>query len=165
MKPSDEKSSGGDICIYRKEVIGMSVIAWLVIAAIFIVLEIISLGLTSIWFAGGAVVAAILSAVDVSFNIQIIGFAVTSIILLVATRPFVKKHLITKVEKTNVESFVGEKVIVLSTIDNIKQEGQVKFNGIEWTARSADGTVYEKDQIVEIKEVQGVKLIVGQVSA
>ncbi len=140
----------------------MAEITWLIIAAVSIVSEIISLGLTSIWFAGGAVVAAILSWAGVSVWIQVLAFTVVSLVLLIAARPFVKKHLITQVEKTNVESYAGRKVTVIQEINNNKAEGKVMMNDIEWTARSEDGSIIPVGKVVVIKSVSGVKLIVAE---
>lgn len=140
----------------------MNEFIWLIIAAVFIVAEIISLGLTSIWFAGGAVVAAILSWAGTSIWVQISAFAVVSLVLLIATRPFVKKHLIATVEKTNVESYVGQQVMVIQEINNNKGEGRVRMNDIEWSARSEDGSTIPAGKTVVIKAVSGVKLIVSE---
>lgn len=140
----------------------MTEMVWLIIAAVFIIAEIISLGLTSIWFAGGAVVAAILSWAGTSLWTQIVAFAAVSLALLFGTRPFVKKHLITKVEKTNVESYVGKQVTVIQDINNSKAEGRVLMNDIEWTARSEDGSYIPSGKTVVIKAVSGVKLIVAE---
>lgn len=138
----------------------MSEIVWLIVAAVFLVAEIISLGLTSIWFAGGAFVAAIAAYFGANFWIQIAVFCVVSIVLLLGTRPFVKNHLLNRIEKTNVESYVGKTVEVISDIDNSKGKGQVRMNDLEWTARSASGEMIPAGTMVVIKEVSGVKLIV-----
>jgi membrane protein implicated in regulation of membrane protease activity len=140
----------------------MNEIVWLIIAAIFIIAEIISLGLTSIWFAGGAVVAALLAWLGCNTWVQIIGFGVVSLVLLLATRPFVKKHLIRQVEKTNVESYVGRQVMVTREINNSKGEGQAMINDIEWSARSENGSIIPAGKTVVIKAISGVKLIVAE---
>lgn len=141
--------------------VATQVIAWLLLAAIFIVLEIISLGLTTIWFAGGSFIAAIAGACGASLAVQIILFLVVSVVLLVLTRPLAVKHLNSKTERTNSEALVGQTAIVLKDISNLKEEGQVKINGMEWTARTKDNTdVIPAGSQVVIVEIQGVKLIV-----
>ena len=143
----------------------MEALCWLLLAALFIVIEIISLGLTTIWFAGGAFVAALAGLAGVSLTIQVALFLIVSIILLVLTRPVAVKYLDSKTQKTNSEALIGQKAVVLQTIDNLKTEGQVKVNGMEWTARAKmDERVIPEGEVVTILEIQGVKLIVEPVS-
>ncbi len=143
----------------------MEALCWLLLAALFIVIEIISLGLTTIWFAGGAFVAALAGLAGVSLTIQVALFLIVSIILLVLTRPVAVKYLDSKTQKTNSEALIGQKAVVLQTIDNLKTEGQVKVNGMEWTARAkTDEMVISEGKVVTILEIQGVKLIVEPVS-
>lgn len=143
----------------------MEALCWLLLAALFIVIEIISLGLTTIWFAGGAFVAALAGLTGVSLTIQVALFLIVSIILLVLTRPVAVKYLDSKTQKTNSEALIGQKAVVLQTIDNLKTEGQVKVNGMEWTARAkTDEMVIPEGEVVTILEIQGVKLIVEPVS-
>lgn len=140
----------------------MAIIIWLAIAAVLILFEIVSLGLTTIWFAGGALVAAFAAYLEAHWLIQIVLFAAVSLILLLVTRPLAVKHLMKDNEKTNVESLVGESGIVIKTIDNIRSEGTVKLNGLEWTARSENDEIIEQDSVVEVKAISGVKLIVAK---
>jgi membrane protein implicated in regulation of membrane protease activity len=135
-------------------------VIWLAVAAIMIIAEIISLGLTSIWFAGGALVAALIAQLGGHWALQLIAFAGVSVVLLVFTRPFFAKHVMKEPEKTNVESLIGEKAVVKERIDNLKSEGVAMVNGLEWSARSADDSVIDAGATVEIVEVKGVKLIV-----
>ena len=141
----------------------MAEVIWLILAAVFILAEIMSLGLTSIWFAGGAIVAAVLALCEVSLWIQIIVFSVVSLALLIFTRPIAKKYLITKTVNTNVDSYIGKKVKVIEEINNTLQQGKVKMDDIEWTARSEDNSIILVDSMVQIKKVSGVKLIVEKI--
>ena len=137
------------------------VYAWLIALIAFVVVEIATMGLTTIWFAGGALVALILALLKCSVYVQIGSFLVISIFLIVSTRPLAAKYFNQKVEKTNVDSMIGKQAVVLSQINNLKGEGQVMISGMEWSARA-----YEEEKIipagavVEVKEIQGVKLIV-----
>lgn len=136
-------------------------ISWLLLVAILIVFEIISLGLTTIWFAGGAFVAAIAAIAGAPLWLQIVLFIGVSVLLLFVTRPLAVKHLDNKIEKTNAEGLVGKKAKVLQEINNIQETGQVKINGMEWTARSSkDDMIIPVDSITNVLEIQGVKLIV-----
>lgn len=139
-------------------------IIWSLIFAICLIIEIITLGLTTIWFAGGALVAAISVFFNAAFVIQVLIFAVVSLVLLITTRPIALKHFnLSNMTKTNVESLIGKQVIVTETIDNLKSTGQVKANGLEWTARSANETdIIPEGTEVTIDSVSGVKLIVSR---
>lgn len=92
-------------------------------SAIFIfctIAEIMTLGLTSIWFAGGALIAGILSLFKVDYTIQILVFAITSLVLLAVTRPFARRFLNQKkLAKTNIDGLIGKKALVTADIDNV----------------------------------------------
>lgn len=136
-------------------------IAWAAVFAVCMIAEMISLGLTTIWFAGGALVAFITAFFHVPLTAQIIIFAVVSLVLLFTTRPFAKNYFNKQMQKTNVESLIGEYAVVIETIDNIHSAGHVKVGGMEWTARSKNNEIIPADTIVKIEEVSGVKLIVS----
>lgn len=139
-------------------------IIWAVVFAICIIIEIATLGLTTIWFAGGAVVAALSAFLSISFLAQVLIFAIVSLILLFTTRPIAKKHFNGQMEKTNVESIIGQKVIVTQTINNLISEGQVKVNGLEWTARAQNDDIIPEGTLVQIDHVSGVKVFVSKCS-
>lgn len=138
----------------------MELIIWLAIAVVMIIMEIVSLGLTTIWFAGGALIAALVAFLGGKLMLQIMVFSVVSLVLLIFTRPIAQKHLMKNTEKTNVESLIGKIGIVTADIRNLELEGVVKLNGLEWSARSEDETDIPKGSKVEVKAVSGVKLIV-----
>ncbi len=136
---------------------------WLIFSAVLVVAEIISLGLTTVWFAIGALAAALAAFLNVKFSIQLIIFAVVSLVLLVLMGPLARKHLMKEPEKTNVEGLIGKIGVVKSTIDNLKAEGVVMLNGTEWSARSENDEIIEADCQVEVCSISGVKLIVKKV--
>lgn len=138
----------------------MALTVWLVITVILIAAEIITLGLTSIWFAGGALVAGLISLTGAHWLVQILVFAVVSMVLFVFTRPVAAKHLMKDVEKTNVDSLIGKEGIVQKEINNIEAQGVVKLNGMDWTARSVDGSIIKQGETVFVKSIDGVKLMV-----
>ncbi len=140
----------------------MATIIWLVVAAMLIIIEIGTLGLTTIWFAGGAILAAAVAVFDAHWVVQALVFGITSLVLLIFTRPLARKHLMKTQEKTNVEGLVGKSAIVTETINNLKEEGAAKVNGLEWTARSSNDKVIEKGAEVVIDSISGVKLIVSE---
>lgn len=135
-------------------------IAWLILLAILILIEIITLGLTTIWFAGGALVAFIVSLFYDNILIEIVLFIVISLILLFFTRPIVKKYFNSTRTKTNYTAVIGKEALVTATIDNINATGLAIVDGQEWSARSVDGSIIEKGSKVIIENVSGVKLMV-----
>ena len=139
----------------------MSSIYWLIILAILILIEIITLGLTTIWFAGGALAAFVVSLFFDNLLLEIVLFLVVSMVLLYFTRPLVIKYFNPKRLKTNYEGVIGKEALVLSTIDNINAEGQVMIEGQEWSAKSADGSRILKGSKVIVENVVGVKVIVS----
>ena len=136
-------------------------VIWVIVFLVLMVLELISMGLTTIWFAGGAVVALVLSAFNAPVAAQVIVFLVVSTLLLYFTRPIAQKYFNKNRVNTNVESMPGQIGIVTADIDNIAATGTVSLNGMDWTARSKEpeGTI-AKGTKVRVLEVQGVKLIV-----
>ena len=137
------------------------VYVWLVALVAFVIIEIATMGLTTIWFAGGAFIALFLALVHVSVYVQIGVFLVVSIVLLICTRPLAVRFFNQKTTKTNVDSIIGKQAIVLVEINNLMETGQVMLNGMEWSARTyEEGKIISAGAVVEVKEIQGVKLIV-----
>ena len=137
-------------------------IIWLVVLAILLVIEFLTLGLTTVWFAGGALVAFLVSLAGGPLWLQLLLFIAVSVVLLLFTRPLAVKYLNKDVQRTNVDSIPGQKGIVTATIDNLKAEGQVTIQGMEWTARAKNGNTIEKGKVVRVTAVEGVKLIVEE---
>ena len=141
----------------------MEPIMWFILLACFLVVEAITVGLTTIWFAGGALVAAIASGLGAGILIQWVLFLVISLVLLIFTRPLAVRYMNKGVPKTNVNSLIGERAVVIQKINNLEQSGQVRINDIEWMARtSSDEVAIPEHAIVTIEDVQGVKLIVKE---
>ena len=137
------------------------VIVWLAILIILVVIEIFTLGLTTIWFAGGALVAILVAALGGPVWLQIIIAAVVSAVLRFFTRPIAMKYFNRDRERTNAESLVGRQAIVISEINNLQGIGQVTINGMEWTARSImDDHIIEPGEVVIVRGINGVKLLV-----
>lgn len=141
----------------------MEAIFWLAVVIVLLVIEIATLGLTTIWFAGGALIACIAALLHASILVQVILFLAVSILLLFFTRPMAVRYMNKNRTKTNVDSLVGKEAVVVQDIDNLKSQGQVQVNGLEWTARTGSSQeIIEKGTIVEIERVDGVKLIVNK---
>ena len=136
-------------------------IFWLISFGILLLIEICTLGLTTIWFAAGALVAFLMAVLNLPLFVQVAVFLAVSILMLVFTRPIMTKHLNAKTTKTNAESLVGEKARVLIPVNNLKSEGQVMVGGMEWSARSTkDEVTFQKDEMVRIAGISGVKLMI-----
>lgn len=139
----------------------MEPFVWLALLAVLLVIEAITAGLTTIWFAGGALVAAVASYLGVGIAAQWILFLCVSLVLLIFTRPIAVKIMNKGVTKTNVNSLIGQKAVVIHEVNNLAQSGQVKLNDVEWMARtSSDEEIISENTVVVIKEIHGVKLIV-----
>ena len=136
-------------------------IIWLALTAVLLIIEIATLGLTTIWFAAGALFAFFAALLGMNQGIQIGVFVVVSVVLLFFTRPLAVKYLNTKTIKTNTEALVGKTARVIVDINNLKSQGQVVINGLEWTARSSDDTIiFRTGDVVTVVGIEGVKLIV-----
>jgi membrane protein implicated in regulation of membrane protease activity len=133
---------------------------WLGLMAVCIVIEALTLGLTTIWFAIGALAAWFACVLGLNLNVQIAVFLIISVASLIFTWPVAVKKLKVGKVKTNAESLIGECFKVESTIDNRNNEGTVNVRGQIWSARSIDDEVIQKDEFVCVKEIIGVKLIV-----
>ncbi|HKM35679.1 MAG TPA: NfeD family protein [Lachnospiraceae bacterium] len=134
---------------------------WLILLIVCIVIELLTMGLTTIWFAAGSLVAALAAALQAPTGVQVVLFLVVSIVLLFFTRPVAVKYFNNDRIRTNVESLIGRQAIVVSEISNIEGIGQVSVGGQEWTARSKeDGVTIPVGTVIIICAINGVKLIV-----
>lgn len=142
----------------------MTTIGWLIAFVIFIGIEVTTMALTTIWFAGGALAAFFASLAGFPVTAQLVIFLLVSFVLLIFTRPFAIKYVNKSAVKTNAEGLVGKKARVISEINNGLSMGSAVVNGQEWTARAAnDGMVLSEGEMVIIKEIRGVKLIVDRI--
>lgn len=135
-------------------------ICWLAVFVLLIVIELATMGLTTIWFAGGAVAGFIASMLGANIVIQAVVFFVVSIVLLIFTRPFAVRYINSNKTKTNIDGLIGQEALVLEEINNIRETGCARLEGKEWTARSVDDTVIPADTVVIVERIEGVKLIV-----
>ena len=133
-------------------------VIWLSLFVLFLVIEIITMGLTTIWFAGGALVVAVLG---LGLGVQIIIFAIVSLALLAVTRPLAMKYFNQERQKTGAELLIGQKALVIEEIDTLSSKGRVEVRGQEWAAKTdaPEGKI-PKNAIVVVEGIQGVKLIV-----
>ena len=142
----------------------MYILFWLIAMIVFIVGEMITVGLTCIWFAAGALVALIIAAFGGGIVFQIVAFLLVSGILLWMTRPWAKRFINSKVQKTNVERVVGARARITERVSNLDQMGRAVVLGQDWSVRAEDDKeIIEPGTLVEVVCVSGVKLIVKNV--
>ena len=136
-------------------------IVWLALMAIFLIVEAVcAIHLVSIWFAAGALVAAVAAVLNASVWLQVLLFLVVSCVILALMWPFVKKFLNPGLQKTNIDSIIGTEGLVTGDIDNLTAQGQVKLSGMEWTARSTTGELIPAGTRIRVDRIEGVKVFV-----
>lgn len=137
-------------------------VLWLIAAIAFGFIEAITLGIATIWFSIGALIAWVFSLFNTPLWVQIVVFLVSSSVLLYFTRPIAQKYLKIGHTKTNAETIKGKTGIVIKEIDNLQGTGQVKVGGQIWSAKTYNDEKVPEDSIVEILDIQGVKLVVKE---
>lgn len=139
----------------------MEAIIWIALIIIFAAVEIATVGLTSIWFAGGALAALLCYALGLNMVWQFMVFIAVSLVLLFFTRPWAIKYLKPHLVKTNYEQALEKNVCITETVDNEKGTGTAVLNGQEWTARAfTAGEIFEAGTIATVKEIRGVTMYV-----
>lgn len=140
-----------------------AVLLWVIICILSLAVEGYTMGLTTIWFSIGALIALLSVFIGVDFIIQFLLFLVSSLILLLFTRKIFVNKLKTGKEKTNIEALIGIQTVLLKDITPYGV-GSVKLNGQEWSAACKDrGTQLEAGTKVEVIAIDGVKAIVRQI--
>lgn len=138
----------------------MNSIYWIIVLAILILIEIFTLGVTTIWFAGGALAAFIVSLFMDNLLLEIILFLTVSLALLYFTRPILMNYIHPGTNDEDCNSIIGRDATVTATVDNRTTTGQVEVGGQEWSARSLEGNIIETGSRVKVQGVSGSKLIV-----
>ncbi len=134
---------------------------WLILLVIFILVEIATVGLLTIWFAGGALAAFFVSLSQLGAAVQVIVFLIVSLVFVLLIRPLAQKKFNSGHIRTNAQTLIGEEAVVLEPIDNLQSKGRVMIRGQEWSARSVDDKEkFEKDEVVQVMSISGVKLMV-----
>ena len=138
---------------------------WLIVAGLFFVGEIFTLGFLIFWFGIGALFAMLVSFFTTNIIIQTTVFIITSTIFILATKPLVKKFVDVKKTNTNVFSIIGKKALVTKDIDPIHSSGQIKLNGEVWSAETENDEIIKEGSEVEVLKINGVKAIVKLVDS
>ena len=138
------------------------VFLWGAAVILFLVIEVITMGLTTIWFAAGALAAFVVALAAGPVWLQMLLFLAVSLILVFLLRPMFSDRLNRSRVRTNVNSMVGKEARVTKPIANFEGTGQIVVGGMEWSARSQeDGQKIPAGAKVEIREIRGVKAIVA----
>ena len=136
-------------------------ILWIVVMIATIVIEAATMGLTTIWFTGGALIALMVEMLNGSVYLQILAFLIISLSLLCFTRPLAVKYFNRERTRTNLDGLIGKQAVVIVSVHNLNETGRVVVEGKEWMARSTDvSRTFEEGEIVRIQSIQGVKLMV-----
>ena len=132
---------------------------WVALVIIFALIEVFTLGLTTVWFAIAALIMVFLSFINIPLTVQILIFLAIATMLLIFTRPIAIKKFKIGQEKTNVDSLIGKHALVVKTIGEFER-GEAKINGQIWSARSETNTEITEGSKCEILRIEGVQLIV-----
>ena len=137
---------------------------WLGLTLLFIVMEVNTVALVSLWFAAGGLAAMIAALLGAQFWLQLVVFFLVSGLALACMRPLMKKFVTPKIVPTNVDAIIGTTGYVTEDIDNLAAQGQVKLGGMPWTARSTDGQKLSAGTLVRVDRIEGVKVFVSVVN-
>ncbi len=138
----------------------MEMIIWGILFVVFLLAEILTVAYVSIWFAIASLVSFVLAMFGIPLEAQCIVFVAMAVVLFLATRPLVKKYVHGKTVSTNADSVIGMEGVVRVPIDNLKSQGRVYVNGLEWAAKSFSGAPIERDVKIVVRRIEGVSLIV-----
>ncbi|MCD8376363.1 MAG: NfeD family protein [Oscillospiraceae bacterium] len=127
--------------------------------------EALTVGLTSIWCAAGALAGLICALAGGPLWLQVALFVVVAVLCLRAVRPLAKRHLNSRVVATNADRVIGARAQVSEDIQNVQGRGAVKIGGVTWSARSEDGADIPAGTAVRVLRIEGVKVFVAPVEA
>ncbi len=135
-------------------------ILWIILAVGFLAIEFGTVALISLWFVVGSLAALVAALLGAALWLQVLIFALVSLLMLLALRPFLRKYVEPHKVPTNVDALMGKEAVVTEVIDNLAGTGTVRLEGKTWTARSANETRIPAGMVVEVRSVEGVKLMV-----
>ena len=138
---------------------------WAILAAAFLIIELVTVGMVSIWFLLGALAAMAGAALGASVWVQVVIFTAVSVLCFLIFYPSLKRLIRKNQQATNADMVLGQTCPVTQRIDNVAGTGAVSVGGKTWSARTADGATVEEGVLVQAVEIQGVKLIVKPIKA
>ncbi len=137
-------------------------IFWGVVFVLMVIAECASMQLVSIWFAVGSLGAFFAAMLDLGFTGQLAIFVLVSLVLLIVTRPLLKKLRVQSIVPTNADKEIGATALIIEEVDAAAGTGRVRLNGVDWIAVSESGSVLPVNTVVIVRQVQGAKLIVAE---
>lgn len=147
------KSKRGDVALNM-------IVVWAAAAAVFIVIELITYGIASIWFALGALCALAAAVLGAPPWLQIVWFAIITAVTLLLTRPLVRKYINGRAQPTNADRVIGMEGVAVEAVDNLNGAGAVRVDGKVWSALSAGGETIPAGAAVLVRAIRGVRLVV-----
>ena len=135
---------------------------WVAVTIICVIIESLTLSLTTIWFGISAFVMVFLAFTPLPFPAQLFIFVVLALVLLIFTRPVVKQKLNQKKIATNYERIIEQIAVVTRKITAL-DKGSVKIDGMEWTAAVKEDVVLEKGSKCVVEEIAGVTAYVKEI--
>lgn len=137
---------------------------WFLIFVVLVVVEVLTLNLSTVWFSIGSVFAFFSSFFTRNLNYQIIVFIVFSMISVILTKGFLTKVSNFKKVNTNFDSIIGRTCLVTKEINNLLNEGEIIIDKNSWLALSKDDNIIKEGTKVKICDIKGVKVIVEEIS-
>lgn len=134
---------------------------WVALFIITVIIELDTANLTTIWFSLAAIAALVLAALDIHYWIQILVFVVVGLLLVLATRPLIKKTIGKEIMRTNADRVIGNVGIVTAAISP-NEIGEVKVINQMWRAFNKEGLEFEIGEKVSVDGIEGIKLIVSK---
>lgn len=134
---------------------------WLALLLVFLAMEANTVSMVSAWFAVGSLMAMIASLFHAPIWLQLVIFLAVSTVCLILLRPLTKKYFTPKIVPTNTQALIGTCGLVTTRIDNVEGCGQVKLNGMTWSARSTAEIVISEGTLVKVDRIEGVKAFVS----
>lgn len=133
---------------------------WLIAAIVLAIVEAATATLVTIWFAGGAFLAMLCAWAGFGYGVQLAVFVISSMILLLLTRPLANKLTRRDNQPTNADRIIGQRGVVTETIDQLNATGRISVMGQSWAAVSEDGSIIEPETKIMITDIRGVKAVV-----
>ncbi len=140
----------------------MALIGWIIATIVLMVIEASTVNLVSVWFAIGTFAAAIVAAFGGGYVLQIVVFVVISVLVLIFTKPVVKKMREKNAQATNADRIIGKEAEVTEEIDPISGSGQIKVLGQTWSAKAEGNLTVSKKARVRVLRIEGVKAVVKE---
>ena len=134
---------------------------WLALTIVFVIIEVATTDISSIWFAAGALVSTIIAwLMPDSIMLQAIAFAVVTVAAMYFTKPLIEKY-ITKKTPTNMDMYIGQNALALSDISADKA-GRAQIGGLSWQAKSSQNIA--KGEMCKVVKIEGVSLVVEKIT-